>query len=91
MNFLNDMYEKEVREELFKGDTRSERVQFQAFIDFVDSHSKHEHTAQEFETELTVFDDDRNGEAAFTDIIRVLREYGKADDAEIAQLMHRIM
>ena len=77
MNFLNEMYEKEVAEELF---TKSNRVTFQEFIDFLEKYSKHEYSSEQFETEMAVFDDDRNGEASFRDIHRVLKDYGNMDD-----------
>ena len=89
MNFNNEFYEADVKENLFQSDTQNQRVTFPAFINWVDEKSVHQYVPNEFQHELTIFDDDRDGTALYEDMVRVMRIHGQCPDEEIASFLVR--
>ena len=49
---------------------------------FLESNSIHEYTPEQFEKDLNIFDEDRNGVAVIEDINRVLEDYSELSEDE---------
>ena len=66
---------------LFEG-KENKRVTFNSFFMFLESNSIHEYTPEQFEKDLNIFDEDRNGVAVIEDINRVLEDYSELSEDE---------
>lgn len=71
---------------LFGGKEKA-RVTFNSFFMFLESNSIHEYTPEQFDKDMTIFDEDRNGVAVLEDINRVLENYSELSEDEMARFV----
>jgi Ca2+-binding EF-hand superfamily protein len=81
MEFLNKQYSEQVLQVLFEG-KENKRVTFNSFFMFLESNSIHEYTPEQFDKDMNIFDEDRNGVAVIEDINRVLDNYSELSEDE---------
>lgn len=78
---MNKQYSEQVLQVLFEG-KENKRVTFNSFFMFLETNSIHEYTPEQFEKDLNIFDEDRNGIAVIEDINRVLEDYSELSEDE---------
>lgn len=86
MEFLNKQYSEQILTVLFEGKS-NKRVTFNSFFAFLEQNSIHEYTPEQFEKDVAIFDEDRNGLAIIEDVNRVLGNYSELKEDEIARLV----
>lgn len=88
MDFIKTDYSDNVKEQLFKGNTTTNRVAFDDFFQYLESSSSHNFTPEQFQVDMNIFDEDHNGQAVIEDVVRVLKTYaGLKNDAEISNFV----
>ena len=71
---------------MFEGN-KLNRVTFLQFFQFLEVHSIHEQTPEQFQGDLNIFDEDHNGQAVIEDVVRVLKNYAQLSDADVANFV----
>ena len=84
LQFLITDYEDDLRTNVFDGNLEMNRASYDDFKEYIDMKTKYEEGPERYEADMSIFDEDHNGEANIEDVKRVMKDIGGMSDQDIS-------